>query len=543
MVVIGIAYPFSQRGILGYINHTLNFLLDRREGEITGAQGERVLISTLGLWKSSWLLLYGLGPEQDLSLEVIAGELEALREDLKRLDLTRVAYLLPGYDPYKIGDPFEAACLLTEIMPPGIVCHADRKVLQGIERAFHRTPPMPEETPKQEEIPSPPVPEVAPPQPRPVPMREYRRARASLLWPWRGIIDGYVLREILSPFILGIGIFVLLLFIGRITDLLVFLRGGSLTLLLSIVASLTVASISLVLPPAFLFGSVVAISRFSSDAELIAAQALGISLRRIAQPILILAFWVTAVALFFSLYVGPLANQAFYGSVMRMAYSSKGLGLQEGRFIKLSSHLWLYSSHLHETHLRDLLLYENGDGGIRVLSAVKGRLKVDPETHSFILILKDGEILTVGGRRYNLLNFDKYRFLLPALGPSFKGFSKKELTLPQLLRRVQREKQRGPEHYWDVLNHLYKRFSLPFSTVVFALLALALGPFLPRAERWTGLLFTFGLFLLYYVLLSISQNMAMKGLISSFLGAWLPDIILGAGGGAILYMRSEKVGL
>jgi len=560
VIVIGIAQPFSQQGILGYINHTLNFILDRREKEITGARGERVLISTQGQWKSPWVLFYGLGPEKELSSDIIAQELKGLRKDLGNLGLGKAAYILPGYDPYKYGSPAQAARLLAETMPPGLVIHPQKDVLQSIQAVFkehipvqpppvatepHPTTPIKEEKRPAPTPPSPPTPRI-PPSPPPVPKKTQElqeRTTFSFTKPWGRTIDSYILKEIQSPFVLGIGIFILLLFLGRISDLLAFLSGGSPPLIFSLIVSLVVASLSMVLPPAFLFGSIVAISRFSADSELIAMQSLGISLKRIALPILFLAFWVTVAATFLALYVSPLANQAFYGSVLRMAYSSQHLGLREGKYVKLSKHLWLYSSHIHNNHLGNLLLYDNREGSTKVLSATKGKIEVDPDTHAFALILKEGEILTVKGRKYNLLTFHQYRFLLPGLGPSFKGLSKRELTFPQLLKRVQRDKQKGYEKYWDVLNHLHKRFSLPFSAVVFALLALALGPFLPRAEKWTGLLLTFGLFLLYYIFLTLSQNMAMKGFIPPFLGAWFPDIILGIVGAVFLWLKSEKVGL
>lgn len=569
VIVIGIAQPFSQRGILGYINHTLNFILDRREEEITGARGERVLISTQGQWNAPWVLFYGLGPIKELSSDIIAQELKGLRKDLYNLGLSKAAYLLPGYDPYQWGSPAQAARLLVETMPPGLVIHPRRDVLQSIQGVFKAyipvqpppaatkptkkaaTKPRPTAPVKGKEKrpapppPSPPTPRIPPSTP-PVPEKTQKlqkRTTFSFTKPWGMIIDSYILKEILSTFVLGIGIFILLLFLGRVSDLLAFLNGGSPTLIFSLIVSLVVASLSKVLPPAFLFGSIVAISRFSADSELIAMQSLGISLKRIALPVLYLASLVAVVATFLSLYVSPLANQAFYGSVLRMAYSSKHLGLREGKYVKVSKHLWLYSSHIHNNHLGNLLLYNNQEGSTKVLAATKGKITVDHDTHAFALILKEGEILRVKGRKYNLLTFHQYRFLLPSLGPSFKGFSKRELTFPQLLKRVQRDKQKGYKKYWDVLNHLYKRFSLPFSAVVFALLALALGPFLPRAEKWTGLLLTFGLFLLYYIFLTLSQNMAMKRLIPPFLGAWFPDIILGIGGAVFLWLKSEKVGL
>jgi len=61
--------------------------------------------------------------------------------------------------------------------------------------------------------------------------------------------------------------------------------------------------------------------------------------------------------------------------------------------------------------------------------------------------------------------------------------------------------------------------------------------------HFKGILAAFGTFLVYYVLLTLSQNLAMNGILPPFLGAWAPNIILGAGGLVLLWLKSERVGI
>lgn len=133
IIAIGITKPFTPQGALGYLNHTLALVLDRLGEKITGEQGERTLISTVGRWKTPWVLLYGLGELEGLNEEIISHELQSLAEDLAKLKLTPPAFLLPGYDPYRWGTPQEAARLLTEaVPPPGILLNPQRDILHRI---------------------------------------------------------------------------------------------------------------------------------------------------------------------------------------------------------------------------------------------------------------------------------------------------------------------------------------------------------------------------------------------------------------------------
>ncbi len=133
LVAIATVEPFSQEGALGYLNHTLDLILDRIGEGIKGEKGERVLISTSNRWEAPWILLYGLGPKEDLSREVILEELRRLDQELQAIDMKPVAFLLPGYDPYRWGDAVESAQLLLEgISRPGLIVNPNREVLHRI---------------------------------------------------------------------------------------------------------------------------------------------------------------------------------------------------------------------------------------------------------------------------------------------------------------------------------------------------------------------------------------------------------------------------
>ena len=356
------------------------------------------------------------------------------------------------------------------------------------------------------------------------------------------ILDRYIAIKVLSSFQLGLVVFIIILFLGSLLD---FLRivGGSPLLIFNFMVTIVIVAISMALPPAFLFGTLMAISQLSTGSELVAMETIGISLKRIALPVAVLGSGVTLIALTMTLYITPLANQALQGTALRIFTSSPQIGIREGEFTKFSHGLWFYCSSFRNNRVKDVLIYDERGGMTKVITAARGKFRVEPSLRGIVLKMKKGEAFSSKKQEHHLLTFDKYEFLLSTLDHSLGGITKKDLTFTQLLRRLRKERLGKRSHYINTLTHLHKRFALPFSALVFGLLAISLGGFLPKTEKWTGLLITFGLFLLYYVLLSISQSLVQQGIFHPFWGAWLPNIILGTAGCILLWIKSEKVGI
>lgn len=355
------------------------------------------------------------------------------------------------------------------------------------------------------------------------------------------ILDRYIATKVLSSFQLGLVVFMIILFLGSLLDFLKIV-GGSPLLIFNFMVTIIIVAISMALPPAFLFGTLMAISQFSTDSELVAMEAIGISLKRIALPVTLLGFCVTFIALIMTLYITPVANQALQGTALRLFASNPQVGIREGEFIRLSRGLWFYCSTFRNNRVKDVLIYDERGEMTKIITATQGKFKVEPSLRGIILRMKKGEAFSSKGGEHHLLTFDKYEFLLSTLDHSLGERTKKDLTFTQLLKRLRREKSGKRSHYINTLTHLHKRFALPFSALVFGLLAISLGGFLPKTEKWTGLLIAFGLFLIYYVLLSISQNLVQQGIFHPFWGAWSPNIILGMVGCVLLWIKSEKVG-
>src|SRR6185312_13501217 len=120
--------------------------------------------------------------------------------------------------------------------------------------------------------------------------------------PGSKIIDRYIAGEVAGPFGLGVVLLTFALVSGRLLKLteMVVNHGGTGGDVLSMIGYIMPAFLELTFPMAVLLGVLLGFGRMSGDRELIAARACGISLYRLALPVLAVAMVVYAMASWFA---------------------------------------------------------------------------------------------------------------------------------------------------------------------------------------------------------------------------------------------------
>jgi lipopolysaccharide export system permease protein len=109
----------------------------------------------------------------------------------------------------------------------------------------------------------------------------------------------------------------------------------------------------------------------------------------------------------------------------------------------------------------------------------------------------------------------------------------KELYTGQLIYNTQVEKQID---IYDV--EVYKKYSIPFACVVFALIGAPLGYKVRRGGFGIAAGFSLLFFLIYWVALMGGEKLADRALFSPFLGMWIVNIILGLFGLYLMFKSS-----
>src|SRR5688500_12314881 len=150
---------------------------------------------------------------------------------------------------------------------------------------------------------------------------QQRHARHNGRTPPMSIIDRYVVRQVLMPFLLGLLIFTFIFIIPPLLDYAEDLvaKGVAGSLVAALIALLLPQALAITIPMSLLLALLIAFGRLSADREFVAMQACGISLRRLLRPVTLIAVSAWALTSYVLIELVPGSNQRFLDIVFDVA--------------------------------------------------------------------------------------------------------------------------------------------------------------------------------------------------------------------------------
>ncbi len=104
-----------------------------------------------------------------------------------------------------------------------------------------------------------------------------------------------------------------------------------------------------------------------------------------------------------------------------------------------------------------------------------------------------------------------------------------DLSLPDLMRRMDDSATPAALRLRQQIE-FHSRFTFPFASLVFAILAVPLGIQNRRAGKSGGFAISIFIILSYYVVMSVAKTFPEKGILPSSIALWLPNLLfLGIG--------------
>jgi lipopolysaccharide export system permease protein len=348
----------------------------------------------------------------------------------------------------------------------------------------------------------------------------------------------YLATEVLPPFLFGLMTFTLILLIGRILKLveLVVNRGVPILQIGKLFALILPTFLEMTVPMALLLGVFLGLGRLSSDHEIVALKASGISPVQILWPIGVIALIVSLLTLFLTTQVRPAANTALRRALYTIAKNRVASGLKEKVFNDDFPKILIYLEELvppGETAKGVLIVDRRNPAREQDIFGKVAFIFTDEETQSINFKLFDG---TVYERRPKKLGFSRTRFntydfrLDPEdiLGPTRQRDPEpKELSLKNLRKTIQLKSEQGLKFTAELIE-LHQRFSFAFAPLALCFLAVSLVmvPTRSRASRSWAFALCVSWLLAYYALLSLGKALGERGLVPAFFGAWLPNVVM-----------------
>jgi len=367
-------------------------------------------------------------------------------------------------------------------------------------------------------------------------------------------IHRYIAREITVPTLLGLLIFTFVLLMGRILKLveLVINKGVPAGEVARLFAYLLPSFLVITIPLAFLLGVLLGFGRLSADSEVIALKASGTSLYGMLKPVLVLAVLASLITGYLTLHAGPAGNSAFRTQVFQIAAGRASAGFQPRIFNDEFDGLVLYVSEIQDRSgiLEGVFISDERVGSTpSVILARTGRVIPDRSALTLTLRLEDGTIHRRPADKehdtYQVIDFTTYDINL-TLGqqvPDTPQRRKKESELSTSELQEAREAAQSPTERNGLIVEWHRRLILPTAPLLFALIGVPLGIRSQRSGRGGGFAIGLVVFLLYYLLLSFAETLAVEGGLYPVLLIWAPSILFLSGSLVLLYMSAQEKSL
>ena len=345
------------------------------------------------------------------------------------------------------------------------------------------------------------------------------------------IIDRYIVREIVAPFALGVALLTFALVTGRLLKLteMVVNRGVSLADVVSLIGYIMPAFLELTFPMAVLLGVLMGFGRMSGDRELIAARACGISLYRLAVPVLGFAVVMWAISSWLAFSVRPWANSHLRERLFELTQTQSSAGLKDKVFNRNFPGLVVYVDHIStkDEVLHGVMISDaRNPSQQNTIIAKQGVIVPDRANQTITLRLYDGSVfgLEAGNDTTHVTSFRIYDLnVQPDAELGAGERDPEEMSYGALRAAAARARAAGKPDY-NVEAEIAGKFTLPFTTVLFALLGIPLGLKPARGGQSERFGVAIALFFTYYSLMRAGEALALRGRLDSMVAMSIPDI-------------------
>jgi len=341
------------------------------------------------------------------------------------------------------------------------------------------------------------------------------------------ILDKYLLREVASPFIVGVLGFSLILsasLLFNLADLFVN-RGVPLINIIKILLYEFPGVLTISFPVSALFATLIGLNRLVREGEITALRIGGIRLTRIFLPIIIFGIVVSLGNLGISEFVAPWSVHQGETLIREAIFEDPLPVIENNVFFKAPDNRYVYLGRYDPSTRtgNNILLYSiPSNSPLQVISAK--RVIVENK----IWILEEGAIhyYDEDGIISLQSKFQKLSLNLDVdAGTFYKGQkTTSEMSARELKEKIDSFKKSGIDtRNLEVDYHM--KFSIVFAAAILSLLGSPLSILPVRGGRFYGLSVSLIIVFIYYTILALGRAFARNGLFSPMFGVWLPNIV------------------
>ena len=358
-----------------------------------------------------------------------------------------------------------------------------------------------------------------------------------------GILDRYILKQVIEMFIMGVLVFTSIIFASDTFITLIkqiSLYGIPFKVALMIIILNLPSVFVMTIPMGVLLATVMTLNRLSLASEITVMRSCGIGLNRIAKPIFIFAIIMSVASFFINETIVPITTkQSKDLALWSLGQKNIPEGKQNFIFkeIKPNGNLkrLFYVGDCKDKVLHNITVLDlSKDGALQVLQAQDGG------TSPGGWVFNRGGIYTIG-ENGKILNTTLFENSVASFGIDLskelnQNFAK-EHNFVSLLHHIIKNIKNLSDKKKIYLIELFDKIALPMTTIVLVLVGVPLAITPPRVRYNRGFLFSILIIFAYYLIRALSISFGEEGSLPPFLAAWLPNIILLIIGSILYYKK------
>jgi lipopolysaccharide export system permease protein len=284
------------------------------------------------------------------------------------------------------------------------------------------------------------------------------------------------------------------------------------------------------IPMASMMGITIAFARLSSDSEMLAFKASGISMYQVIPPVVVVTTFIALLTSFFSIKVIPATEIAVKKLTYQLVKEKINAGIKENKFTEALGDVVVYVDNIDKKTGEWSNVWVSDMRGVVnpvITMAATGEMISNVDEMLVSIVLRDGSLHRSEFVNSQVVQFENYRIDIPLKPPSNKVANVKKKSVLSLTELRQEAallpvSDRNRKAY---LIEFHKRLVLPAGCLLISLIGLPLGLQARPGRKAIGIQAGLAIFILYYIFFTVGKSTAESSTIPVAVCMWTPNVL------------------
>ena len=282
------------------------------------------------------------------------------------------------------------------------------------------------------------------------------------------------------------------------------------------------------MPLALFISTILFTSKLASNTEIVAIHSAGISYKRFLRPYFIGAITISLISLFTNHFIVPHSNksfEAFSETYLRKTKKAKTSVAKVSLQLTENDFVYFKSFNLKTNRGYDFS-YEHYDELELKYKIIGQSIKYNKDSTYTITNFKKRKVyqqidsVETGNKLDTTFNFYPTDLL-------YVGYLAKEMPSDELVKHIERSEKRGVKSLNKYKVELYKRTSLPLSSLILTIIAVSLASRKRRGGIGINLAIGISLMFVYVFFMKVSEVLGAGVAYNPLFMVWLPNTLFG----------------